>query len=148
MVTTTVDVPPFDAGRAMMSGVLITSLPSVLSITEGQTRLAAALGTPPSTARTFVAGDRIRAAIEFYVPGPRSLLQPIARIERADGFRSPPIPPLAHDGPSRPGEAAFLIDTTKLTPGAYVLRIALTPGVKETIERTIPFGIVARPGPA
>jgi VWFA-related protein len=146
MVTTDVVVPPFHAGRATMSGVLITSLPSVLSITEGQTQLAAALGTPPSAARTFVAGDQIRAAVELYVPAFRSHTQPIARIERADGFRSPQLPPLALHGPARPGEAAFLIDTTKLTPGAYVLRIALTPDVNETIERTIPFGIVPRPG--
>lgn len=148
MVTTDVVVPPFDAGRATMSGVLITSLPSVLSVTEGQTQLAAALGTPPSAARTFVAGDQIRAAVELYVPARRSHPPPIARLERADGFKSPPIPPLAHDGPARPGEAAFLIDTTTLTPGAYVLRIALTPDANESIERTIPFGIVPRRGPA
>jgi VWFA-related protein len=148
VVTTDVDVPSF-AGEPSLSGVLLTSLPSVLAITRGETRLASALGTPPTVERRFVAGDQVVAAAEAYGPasGAGALLA-IAEVERADGgvVLERRVEPPAGSG--RPGltEVSLPIDTASISPGRYVLRLRLdgAPAGGEG-ERSVPFEVVAPP---
>src|SRR5204863_953094 len=64
LVTVDVDVPRFEPGRPAMSGITITSMTSRLMITRGDGPAAALVKTPPSAARTFVAGDRVDAAVD------------------------------------------------------------------------------------
>ena len=52
--TLDVDVPSFEPDNLAMSGVTLTSLPSVLMFTRGDDWLQPALGTPPSAARSFI----------------------------------------------------------------------------------------------
>ncbi len=51
-----------------MSGIILTSLPSMLALTRGNAWLESSLRTPPSAARAFAAGDRLTAAVELSVP--------------------------------------------------------------------------------
>jgi len=146
MVTTDVEVPPF-AGGVSLSGVVLTSLPSALLVTRGQTRLASALGTPPTAARGFYAGDRIVAAVEAYVPASGEADRRVtADVERLDGgvvlHHEERLP--AGGGRARTSEIRVPIDTALLPPGRYLLRIRLDgaqpPGAA---ERRVPFEVVA-----
>ena len=143
LVTHVVDVPRFEPERLFMSGVTLTSLPSVLMMTRGDAWLDATLGTPPSAGRTFVAGDQLTAAVDVYVPPNRpteaSVVaeiagqgQPAQRIAARPGSKS--------SGSSR--EVAFPIDTRGLPPGAYVLRVTAA-AAGDRIEHVVPFRIVA-----
>jgi hypothetical protein len=64
MIAQDIDVPAADTARPSMSGVTLTSLPSVLMVTRGKGWLQSSLVTPPSAARAFVAGDQVTAAVE------------------------------------------------------------------------------------
>lgn len=148
VVAADVDVPSF-AGGPSLSGVLLTSLPSVLNVTRGETRLASALGSPPTAERRFVAGDRIVAAAEAYAPPSGGAAPAVtAAVERVGGEvvlqgRAEPL-----SGGGRPGlaEVSLPIDTGAMPPGPYVLRLRLdgaTPGGEG--ERSVPFEVVAPP---
>ena len=78
-ITCDVDVPAFEPDRLAMSGVTMTSLPSVLMLTRGEQWLQTTIETPPSAARSFVAGDELTG-------GGRSLR---ARDRRRPKSRSP-----------------------------------------------------------
>jgi hypothetical protein len=141
-----VDVPGFDTTRPAMSGVTLTSLPSVLMITRGDGWLSEALATPPSAMRSFVAGDRLTAAVEVYLPaaqpGPAKLA---AWVERPDGSQNPLGTKMLKEATAaRSAEAAaFAIDTASIPPGRYVLRIVLDAAGREPVERRVPFDVVA-----
>ena len=163
MVTHTIDVPPFEPDRLGLSGITLTSLPAVLSVTRGDVWLKGILDTPPSAARSFVAGDRIVAALEVYVPalsaasatveGPptaRAGVDVVVHVAWADRSRSHTAgrtlaPQTA--GP-RTEAMAFPIDTGALPPGRYVLHLTATRrGSPESVERLVPFEVVAAPKP-
>ena len=119
--------------------------PSVLMVTKGEPRLAHALETSPTAARTFVAGDRIVAAVEAYVP--RSVSAPLAvgaDVQTADGRvvlqRREPLTS------RRTAETTFTIDTGTMAPGEYVLRVRLTDTrASSDTERRLPFRIIPNP---
>ena len=69
MITHDIVVPATRRNGLEMSGVTLTSAPSVLMITKGKPWLDQALPTPPTAARTFVAGDEVVAAVEVYRQG-------------------------------------------------------------------------------
>lgn len=149
LITVDLDVPRFDVAGLGMSGITLTSLPSVLMVTRGESQLERTLKTPPSAARTFVAGDRITAAVEVYVPaGSRNALEVVGRLEPIDGSETTAsstrvaIPP----GPARGEEVAFPFDTGSLRPGRYLLRIMLNASgtTQDRIERSVPVEIVGR----
>lgn len=145
LVTHVVDVPSVDATQLSMSGVTLTSLPSVLMLTRGEAWLQEILSTPPSAARTFVAGDQVTAAVEIYAPGPlRAALTLVAAVEQADGTKVVIVQGRAREaGRSRSVEAAFPIDTATLPPGRYILRVTAShePGRAST-ERRVPFTVI------
>lgn len=149
VVTSDVDVPSFGDSPSL-SGVLLTSLPSVLMVTRGDGRLASALGTPPTAERRFVAGDRIVAVAEAYGPprGPgRGLLS--AEVQRVDDGVVVQRLDEALTGGTRAGlsEVRVPMDTASIPPGRYVLRMRLdgaSPGSQA--ERSVPFEVV--PGPS
>ena len=146
MVTADVEVPSFRGARSL-SGVTLTSLPSVLMVTRGQSKLAAALGTPPTAARTFVAGDRIVAAVEAYVSSPQAPAGSVAiDVERISGqvlsHQNHDLP--ADGGRSGASTIAAAVDTSRLSPGRYVLRIHFAGAEQgEDAERRVPFEVVA-----
>ena len=129
-----------------MSGVTITSVPSVLMITRGKAWLDRALPTPPTAARRFVAGDQMVAAVEVYRPekgGSDGTLT--ARIERADGSPSGFNERRAvHAAGPRSEEIGVPIDTAKLRASQYLLRMTLEAAGGERVERVIPFEVVER----
>ena len=144
LVTTDVDVPGFDRQQLRMSGVTLTSLPSVLMLTRGKAWLETSLETPPSAARSFVAGDRVTAAVEIY--GPEHALtegEVVAEIERVG---STPLMLKAvpgSTGRSSSRAVVFTFDTGALAKGKYVLRIAATlSGSSQRVERRVPFEVV------
>jgi hypothetical protein len=147
VVTADVDVPSF-AGAPSLSGVLLTSLPSVLMVTRGEARLASVLGTPPTAERRFVAGDGIVAAAEAYVPPTGTAAGVTTEVERVDDgvVLHRREEPLASSGRAGLSEISLPIDTTSMPPGRYVLRVRLdgappgSPG-----ERRVPFEVVASP---
>jgi hypothetical protein len=148
VVTADVDVPSF-AGAPSLSGVLLTSLPSVLMVTRGEARLASALGTPPTAERRFVAGDRIVAAAEAYLPASGPAAGAVtAEVERVDDGivlqrREEPLASSARAGLS---EISLPIDTTSMPPGRYALRMRLDGGASGSPgERLVPFEVVANP---
>jgi hypothetical protein len=146
LTTVDVDIPRFDAARPAMSGVTLTSLRSVLMVTRGNVWLQEAIGTPPSATRSFVAGDRLTAAVEVYLPSAfQSGTTVTARIEWPDGSQSPVGSRTSQALPGAHGEVvAFPVDTTPLPPGRYVLHMALAGGAgREAIERRIPFDVVS-----
>ncbi len=86
MITHDVIVPAPRRNGVEMSGITLTSAPSVLMITKGKPWLDQALPTPPTAARTFVAGDEVVAAVEVYRQGSAAAgATLIARIDRRDG---------------------------------------------------------------
>ena len=147
VVTADVDVPSFAEGPSL-SGVVLTSLPSVLMVTRGEARLASALVTPPTAERRFVAGDRIVAAAEAYLPAASATAAVTAEVERVDGgiFVQQRVEPRPGGGRAGVSEVSLPIDTASMPPGRYVLRMRLdgappgSPG-----ERSVPFEVVAQP---
>jgi hypothetical protein len=148
VVTADVDVPSF-AGAPSLSGVLLTSLPSVLMVTRGEARLASALGTPPTAGRRFVAGDRIVAAAEAYLPASGPAAGAVtAEVERVDDgiVLQRREEPLASSGRAGLSEISLPIDTTSMPPGRYALRVRLDGGASGSPgERLVPFEVVANP---
>jgi hypothetical protein len=153
MVAQDIDVPAYEPERMAMSGVTLTSLPSVLMITRGPGWLESTLGTPPSAARSFVAGDQLTAGVEIYVPASATGdVDAQAFIEWPDGSTSSRVARRL----SRPGAGAraagasgstdavgFPIDTRALAPGTYVLHlIASSAGSPDRVEHRVPFVIV------
>lgn len=143
LVTHVVDVPRFDPDRMFMSGVTLTSLPSVLMMTRGKGWLEATLDTPPSAGRTFVGGDQVTAAVDVHVPPNRAA--DAAVVAEIDAPGQPGQPIAARAGSKASGstrEVAFPIDTRGMAPGAYVLRVTAT-AAGDRIEHAVPFQIVA-----
>ena len=128
-----------------MSGVTLTSLPSVLMLTRGDGWLQEALGAPPSAARSFVIGDHIRAGVEVYVPGSLAAdLEVASHVSWPDGTRSGATRrKIARGtGQARTDELTFAIDTTAFPPGRYVLHVTLDPSGAAKSERQVPFEVV------
>ena len=148
MVTHTIDVPRFAPEQLGLSGITITSLPAVLSVTRGDAWLQGVLTTPPSAARSFVAGDRLVAALEAYVPASaRSGIDVSAHVAWADRSRSHAAKRVIDPQPAGPRTEAiaFPVDTGALAPGRYVLHITATRrGSPESVERVVPFEVVHR----
>jgi hypothetical protein len=147
VVTSDVDVPSF-AGSPSLSGVLLTSLPSVLMVTRGDARLASALGTPPTAERRFVAGDRIVAAAEAYLPAPGPAAGVTSEVERVDDgvVLQRREEKLAASGKAGLSEISLPIDTASMPPGRYLLRMRLDGGPPGSPgERLVPFEVVASP---
>jgi VWFA-related protein len=146
MITQDIVVPETRRVGFDMSGVTITSAPSVLMLTRGKAWLDHALLTPPTAARTFVAGDHVVAAVEVYRPE-RGTSDGVlsARIERADGSASGfnERRPVQAAGP-RTEEIGLTIDTAKLPAGPYVFRMTLESAGSERLERAVPFEVAAR----
>ena len=143
MLTHDVVVPKFDQDRVGMSGITLTSLPAPIMSTRGKGWLEKALKTPPSAARAFVAGDRITAALEVYAPrAAKGAVTLNAALERADGSNVLSLEKSVA-AESGKGEAAFVIDTGLLQPGAYLLRVATGRG-SDRQERTVPFEVVVK----
>jgi len=146
MITQDIIVPEIRRAGLDMSGVTITSVPSVLMITRGKAWLDRALPTPPTAVRRFVAGDQMVAAVEVYRPekgGSDGTLT--ARIERADGSPSGFNERRAvHAAGPRSEEIGVPIDTAKLRASQYLLRMTLEAAGGERVERVIPFEVVER----
>ena len=129
-----------------MSGVTLTSLPAVVMPTRGEVWLEGTLQTPPSAARTFVAGDQVTAAVEVYAPQALGTAPDLfAEIETAAGAIV-----LRLSGSTRPrtasspgtSQVAFPLDTGKLPAGEYVLRVVAPAAAHDPVERRVPFEIV------
>lgn len=144
LVTHVVEVPRFDRQKLSLSGVTLTSLPSVLMPTRGKAWLETSLGMPPSAARMFVAGDELTAAVEVYAPeSARADAEVVAELD-VPGSGSLRIAGHGRNGgQARSREVAFHLDTRKLPKGQYVLRIVATlPGTSERVERRVPFDVI------
>jgi VWFA-related protein len=142
-----IDVPVFEPERLAVSGVTMTSLPSVLMLTRGDTWLQTTIETPPSAARSFVAGDLITAAVEVYVPGATpGDVSIAAELESPGGSRTTTArKSIARgSGKGRVEAAAFPIETSRLAPGRHVLHIVLDPSGTAPVVRRVPFEIVAK----
>ena len=146
LVTRDVDVPKFETDRLHVSGVAITSLPSVLAITQGAARLSSALKTPPSAARTFVSGDQVTAAVEVYVPSSVASIDVAALLEDARGGRTPvDRKTAAGSHQMRLEQVVFVIDTNALAAGSYALRIDATPATGgSAVTQRVPFEIIVQ----
>jgi VWFA-related protein len=144
LVTRDVDVPTFEGDRLYVSGVTITSLPSVLAITQGIARLASALKTPPSTSRTFVSGDQMTVAVEVYEPSSIASAEVAALIEDTQGVRTPVGRKIATgQHRTRLDPVVFVIDTKALGAGSHVLRIEATPATGgDPVIHRVPFEII------
>ncbi|MEP6594216.1 MAG: hypothetical protein ABJC51_11015, partial [Acidobacteriota bacterium] len=145
MVTHMVDVPKFERNHLAMSGVTLTSLPSVLMPTRGKRWLAASLDMPPSASRVFVRGDRMTAAVEVYAPdavrGPVESFAEVTGSATGKTERLIARPAIPERTPNR--EVAFELDTLILQPGLYVLRISAgSGGSGEHVDRRIAFEVV------
>jgi VWFA-related protein len=144
MVTADVEVPAFDDAPGV-SGIVLTSQASAQMLTRGQSRLATPLATPPTAERSFLAGERVVAAVEVYCQ--RSGTAPTgvtASVVRADGSVVTEHREALPQGNRRDvTDVALPIDTRSMSPGRYVLRVRLD-GVPPTdqVERRVPFEIV------
>ena len=143
-----IDVPVFESDRLTMSGVTLTSLPSVLMFTRGDPWLQSTLETPPSAARSFIVGDQIKAGVEVYVPALVPADVYIAsEIEWPDGSRHAGVRQRVARGNGRPRAEAigFPVDTANLPAGRYVLHVVLNPSDGASkVERSVPFEVVRR----
>jgi hypothetical protein len=146
LVTADVEVPRLVPDRPALGGVTLTSLTAVLMETRGD-KPATLLETPPSAARTFVAGDRLTVAVEVYAPPARQALELVAQVLSPDGAGPPIRKKIAGAQTlSRSEQVAIPIETATLAPGSYALQLLLgAPDAAEAdrIERLIPFEIAA-----
>ncbi|MEO8076981.1 MAG: VWA domain-containing protein [Acidobacteriota bacterium] len=144
LVTHVIEVPAFGREKLSLSGVTLTSLPSVLMPTRGRAWLETSLGLPPSAARTFVAGDQLTAAVEVYAPeSGRAEADVVAELESSGAKTTRPVAKSRNGDRARSREIAFQLDTSSLPRGHYVLRITATlPGTNERLERRVPFDVV------
>jgi hypothetical protein len=115
-----------------------------LAITQGVARLASALKTPPSTARTFVSGDQMTVAVEVYVPSSIASADVAALIEDTHGVRTPVGRKIATgQHRTRLEPVVFVIDTKALGAGSHVLRIEATPATGgDPVIHRVPFEII------
>lgn len=145
LVTCDVELPRFEPQSPAISGIVLSSLTSVVMITRGESGLKA-LRTPPSAARRFVAGDQMVAAVELFVPARE--LRVSAEVASDDGPRTPPLVRTLHGGTqARHEQVTFPIDTTALGPGTFVVRVAVESDQSGRFVREVPFEIVAAAGP-
>ena len=146
LVTRDIDVPKFETDRVQISGVAITSLPSVLAITQGAARLSSALKTRPSAMRSFVSGDQVTAAVEVYVPSSIASIDVAALLEDARGVRTPvDRKTAAGSRQTRLEPVVFVIDTKALAAGSYALRIDGTPATGGyAVTQRVPFEIIVQ----
>jgi VWFA-related protein len=146
MITHDIVVPDLRRRGVDLSGITITSAPSVLMITKGRSWLERVLLTPPTAARTFVAGDQIVAGVEIYRAERDAADATLTvRVDHADGSSAgfAEHRALPANGP-RSEPVGVPISTAKLPAGRYVLRITLDTSGSERVERALPFEIVAR----
>lgn len=139
-------MPKFETDQLQISGVTITSLPSVLAITQGTARLSSALKTPPSAARTFVSGDQVTAAVEVYVPSSVASIDVAALLEDARGVRTPVDRKTATGShQTRLAPVVFVIDTKALAPGSYALQIDAAPATRGyPVTQRVAFEIIVQ----
>jgi hypothetical protein len=107
--------------------------------------LAAAVKTPPSAGRTFVAGDQITVAVEVYPPASAPSADLEAETEDAQGQRRALIKTTVAAAPrqTRVEPVVFPIDTLLLAPGRYVLRIVVRAASGgDPVQRQVPFEII------
>jgi VWFA-related protein len=145
MITHDVDVPRFEPDRMDMSAVSLTSMTSVLMPTRGDGWLKEVLETPPSAVRRFKVGDRLRAAVEVYLPTTATAAIAInSHVAWPDGPRSGMsrrlVPQPRAD--SRTAAMGFEIDTSPFPPGRYVFEVALDPTGPTPVTRRVAFEIV------
>jgi hypothetical protein len=147
-----IDVPDLTApggGGIVMSGVAITSLPSVLAITSGQKPPFISLTGPPTAAREFVAGDRITAAAQVYASVTHADgLRVTARVDAApDADRMKPLEAtrrIAAAAGARE-EVPFTFGTDAMPPGQYILTIRVHRADGTTLaERRVAYTIVKK----
>lgn len=146
LVTHTVDVPRFAPGDLSMSGVTLTSLVAVLMPTRGKAWLEQLVQTPPAASRVFVAGDRVTAAVELYSPATfKAAPQVIGHVETVAGEQVLTLSrTIQAESRSSSGtnQVAFHIETGKLPPGHYVLRLIARAGAGDPVERLVPLEVV------
>jgi hypothetical protein len=144
MVTQTIDIARYEPAALAMSGVSVTSLPSVLMLTQGDAWLKGSLATPPTAARQFVAGDQVTAAVEIYGPDALSgVLDLIGEVEHLGGKKVRRMNgKLASGASGRAREASFAFNTAGLPPGDYILRLLAAHSMTERVERRVPFELV------
>jgi VWFA-related protein len=145
-----IDVPDFTAADVGMSGIALTSLPSVLAIASGRKPPFTSLTGPPTATREFMAGDRITAAAQVYTATPQpDALRVTARVEAVpDGDRAKPLEAtrrlVSTAGGSRE-EVAFTFGTDVMPAGQYLLTIrAHRPDGTALAERRVAYTIVRK----
>ena len=146
MVVHELEVPQFEERRVAMSGIALTSLPSVLMVTRGEAPLPSKIGTPPSAVRSYVRGDRVTALAEVYAPAAGEI-EVTARVEALDGRSkmraAQRVATGAAKGPAP--QASFTIPTQALAPGRYVLHLTAKPQSGDPAERRVPFEVIDAP---
>jgi hypothetical protein len=147
MVVHELDVPQFEDARLALSGIALTSLPSVLMVTRSDTSLPSKLETPPSAVRAYVRGDRVTAAAEVYAGPTAGEIEISARVETLDGGSKmravQRVPARAKKEPAP--AASFTIPTQSLPPGRYVLHLTATLHSGGAAERRLPFEVIDPP---
>jgi VWFA-related protein len=150
-----IDVPDFTAQEVGMSGIALTSLPSVLAITSGRKPPFVSLTGPPTATREFVVGDRITAAAQVYsAAAHEDGLRVTARVEAAPGAPGAPDAdrPKPLEATRRIAAAAgareevpFTFGTDAMPPGQYILTIrAHRPDGTTLAERRVAYAIVKK----
>ena len=146
--TLDVDVPSFEPDDLAMSGVTLTSLPSVLMFTRGDDWLQPALGTPPSAARASSLATRSRRLSKSTCPHsgrPTSTSRRRSSVRMARAWRLGAGRWRAATARPRAEAIAFPVDTAQLQPGRYVLHVVLDPsGGATTIERRVQFEVLRK----
>jgi VWFA-related protein len=144
-----IDVPDLATPEVGMSGIALTSLPSVLAITSGRKPPFVSLTSPPTAAREFVTGDRITVAAQIYAKmAHEDGLRVTARVEPVpDADRAKPLEAtrrIAAAAGSRE-EVPFAFGTDSTPPGQYLLTIRVhRPDGTTLAERRVAYTIVKK----
>jgi VWFA-related protein len=147
MVVHEIDVPRFADDRVALSGIALTSLPSVLMVTRSETPLPSKLETPPSATRAFVRGDRLTAVAEVYAGPAAGEIEVTARVETLDGGSKMRAAQrfAVRAGKSPAPQASFAIPTASLAAGQYVLHVTARAQSSDPAERRVPFEVIDAP---
>jgi hypothetical protein len=140
-----IDMPKFDEEKLWIGGIALTSEVASRALTAGVSSAELNLPTPPTTARTFVKGDVVTLSAGVHTPAnfTTGLLQ--LTVHPQSSPSGPALLDRTIDLPSRDAAhqpRAWVLDTSVLTPGAFVLRLTLRDAGGRWANTAVLFDIV------
>ena len=139
-VYTDVEVPNFEKDPLSLSGLIVSVVNGLPA--AGRDTLGGIVPQSPTTQRNFAREDRVGVFLRVYQGGGKAPLPATVRLSVQDAGASVVHEATQHVDPSGEAEVSFVLPTSRLVPGPYLLTIdASTTGSRATARRDLRFSI-------